>query len=186
QELRPRADVHLTVERRPQPEAAKRPAAPAAVTPLGAAGEGSYTLRVIGPSGSAVLEQKALLAPHRPVAVAFRAEEEGVYTARVADAHGAQVASQPIEIREGDREMERTGRDMENLRQWAAASEGLAVKAEEAGEPAALVRAIEERIGALARERGRARPLFRNGWVMAWILAWLGAEWALRRRFGLR
>src|SRR6185295_11683576 len=184
QELRPRADVHLTVERRPQPEAAKRPAAPAAVTPLGAAGEGSYTLRVIGPSGSAVLEQKALLAPHRPVAVAFRAEEEGVYTARVADAHGAQVASQPIEIREGDREMERTGRDMENLRQWAAASEGLAVKAEEAGEPAALVRAIEERIGALAR--GRARPLFRNGWVMAWILAWLGAEWALRRRFGLR
>jgi hypothetical protein len=82
--------------------------------------------------------------------------------------------------------MERTGRDMENLRQWAETSQGLAVKAEEAGNPAALVRAIEERIGALAQKRGRARPLFRNGWVMAWILAWLGAEWALRRRFGLR
>jgi hypothetical protein len=89
-------------------------------------------------------------------------------------------------VREGDREMERTGRDMENLRQWAETSRGLAVKAEETGDARTLVRRIEERIHGLSWERSRARPLFRNGWMMAWILACLGAEWALRRRFGLR
>ena len=106
-------------------------------------------------------------------------------TGLVTDAAGATVASQPIEVRDTDRELARTGRDLPNLRQWASGSGGFAVAEEEAGDPAALVARVVGEAQELVRRRARRVPLGWNAGVMAALLALLGAEWVLRKRWGL-
>jgi hypothetical protein len=115
----------------------------------------------------------------------FRAEEAGLYTVTVESEAGATLARQAIEIPEVDLEMERTARDMENLRQWATASQGAAVPAEEVGEPAELARKVKARALALA-SAARPQPAGLNALVLALLLLCLGGEWALRRKWGLR
>lgn len=173
QELRPHADVRVVLERQPRPDAAG-PAEPQA-----------YSVRVRAPAGASVVEQETALATGHPVGLSFRAEDEGTYTVEVTDPAGAVVASQPIEIRDTDRELARTGRDLANLRQWAAGSGGFAVAEEEAGDPAALVARVVDQAVDLVRRRARRVPLGWNAAVMAALLGLLGAEWVLRRRWGL-
>lgn len=172
QDLRPGADIRLFVERRPRPEGVK-------------AGDGTYTVRVKAPGGKTLLEQRTGLAPLRPVQVAFRAEEPGIYSATVADANGIQIATQPVEIKDVDREMERTGRDMENLQQWAGMSQGLALPEEDCRDADALAARILERIEALERAKARPAPFGINGWVLTLLAGCLCGDWALRRRWGL-
>lgn len=174
QELRPGTDVRLFVERRPRPEAAKA-----------ATGEGTYTVRVKAPGGKILLEQRTGLAPLRPVQIAFRAEDSGVYNVTVADGNKVQIASQPVEIKDVDREMERTGRDMENLQQWAGVSQGLALPEEDCRDADALVAQILDRIEELQRAKARPAPFGINGWVLALLAGCLCGDWALRRRWGL-
>lgn len=175
QELRTQSDIRALVERRPHPESGAAP-----VTPGGE----EYTLRVRGPSGKFVLEEKVSLVPLRPVPIRFRAREEGIYTVEAADRRGVTLASQPVEIRDVDRELERTARDMENLRQWAGISGGLAVPAEECADPGQLVARLKKQVER-APARARRQPVGMNGWGLAWVLAWLCGEWALRRRWEL-
>src|SRR6185295_3729167 len=104
------------------------------------------------------------LVPLRPVGIAFRAEKPGVHTISVKDARRLLVASRRVEIRELDVELQRTGRDMENLRQWAAVSHGAALKAEEAGGAPGLVARLRERIEEARRGRRRRAPLGLDGW----------------------
>jgi uncharacterized membrane protein len=174
QELGVGRDIRALVERRPRPEGSA--AAPAA----------EYELTVRPPGGAGTVRQRAALLPGRPVELRFRAERGGVYTLAVADAGGATVATRPVEILDTDREMERTGRDMEALRQWAAATQGLAVPAEEAGAAGDLAARVKAQVEAARRAPARRRPLGMNGWVLATVLAGIGGEWALRRRWGLR
>ncbi len=93
--------------------------------------------------------------------------------------------SQPLEIKEIDREMERTGRDLENLRQWASLSQGLAMPIEECRDMEQLTAEIKERVETLQKTRERRLPVGVNGWVLAWLVACLGGEWALRKRWSL-
>lgn len=174
QELRPGADVRLYVERRPRPEAAKA-----------ATGEGIFTVSVRAPGGKTLLEQRTGLAPLRPVQIAFRAENAGIYNVAVADGNGIRIASQPVEIKDVDREMERTGRDMENLQQWAGMSRGLALPEEDCPDADALVAQILDRIEELKRAKARPAPFGINGWVLALLAGCLCGDWALRRRWGL-
>ena len=180
QDLRRGADIRALVEKRPQPEGASVPAA-------GADAEPQFRIKVRGPGGKIVLDQKAAVVPLRPVEIRFRAEDAGVYAVSVEHGRsGVTLASQPLEILDVDREMERTSRDMDALRQWAAASQGAALTAEECPDPGPVVSRLRAQIESLRRSPPRPRPFGITGGVLAWLLACLGAEWALRKRWGLR
>lgn len=173
QERGPGREIRALVERRPRPEAEREGAASA------------VTVRVEDPAQRAVLEQEVELAPLRPVEIRFRAEDEGVYAVKVLDAEGVQIASRPLEIKRVDREMERTGRDLENLRQWASLSQGIAVPIEECRDMEQLTAEIRDRAEELLRTRERRLPVGVDGWVLCWLVACLGGEWALRKRWNL-
>lgn len=173
QELRTGADLRALVERRPRPEGPRDETA------------ARCRLRVRRPDGSLALDQQASLVPLRPAEIRFRAESAGTYTVVVEDARGVPLASQPIEILDADREMERTGRDMQNLRQWAAATEGVALTAEEAPDSIALAKELRARVETLRARPARPRPLGIEARVLAFLLACFAGEWALRRRWRL-
>jgi len=174
QEFRPHSEVRALVERRPRPEALAK-------GPHGSSGDG-FLVRVKGPKASP-LEQKIDLIPLRPVQIHFRAEDEGIYTLTVENQAG-QLLSEPIEIKDTDKEMERTGRDMENLKQWAALSGGLALAVEECREPGRLLGEIKDRL--LKLKKARTRPAALRGDVLVFVLGCLCGEWLLRRTWGLR
>jgi uncharacterized membrane protein len=171
QEIRPHGELQALVERGPRPEGTE------------AAAAGDYTVRVRDPLGAVLLEQKARLFPGRPVSIAFRAGGEGVHVVEVTDPKGVGVARHTLEVREVDREMERTGRDMDNLTQWASVSGGLALREEECTDADGLAARVKAQVE--DRRRSRRVPFGVNGGVLAGLLGALCAEWALRRRWGL-
>jgi hypothetical protein len=170
QELRPGAEVRAVLERQPRPEAA---------------GPARFGVRVVGPDKKPVLEQALDLEPLRPASITFRPPREGTYTVVVRNAQDVQVASRVLELRDVNRELQRTGRDMENLRQWASVTQGLALPAEECPGGEALVARLKERIAAARTERRLRRTLGVDGRVLSLLLACLCGEWLLRRRFSL-
>lgn len=169
QELRTGADVRVLVERIARPESG--------------AAAAEYSVQIQAPSGARVLERNLELSFLRPVEVIFRSEEEGIYTVSVASPRGAHI-SRPIEIRDGDVEMERTERDMAALTQWAELSEGLAFRAEELPSGEEFVARMHRQLESRRLER-RARPVGVNGLVLALVLAALGTEWLGRRKWSL-
>ncbi|MCP3963744.1 MAG: hypothetical protein GY719_38400 [bacterium] len=171
QERAPGMDVTALVERR--------------ATPEGGAAAVSYTVRVTDPSREVILEQSLDLVPLRPVAISFRAEDEGLYSVTVAGPADITLAAQPLEIKGIDHEMMRTGRDMENLRQWASVSSGLALPIEDCRDASVLISQIKQRVEALRDKRLRRVPQGISGWTLLWLLACLGGEWALRRKWQL-
>jgi hypothetical protein len=170
QEIRPHGEIKALVERGPRPEG-------------GSAEAEDYTVRVRDPGGAVILEQKTRLRPGRPVAIAFRAGGEGVHVVEVADPRGVGVARHTLEVREIDREMERTARDMDNLTQWASVSGGLALREEECTDADGLAARVKAQVQ--QRRRSRRVPFGVGGASLAWLLGALCAEWALRRRWGL-
>lgn len=175
QTLLPRSDIRAVLERQPRPEGTAKPAASA----------DSHSVRVVGPDRQPILERKLELLPLRPVEISFRAEKEGTHTVVVRDAHDLQVASRMVEVRDVDREMLRTGRDMENLRQWARVSQGLALPAEECEDGEGLVARLKKQLAGLQGGRRLRLPLGLDGWGMSGVLALVCGEWLLRRRWGL-
>ena len=172
QERAPGMDLTALVERRSRPEEAGDETR-------------AYTVRVTDPEKQIVLEQSLDLEPLRPVAVTFRARLEGLYSVSVFGETDIPLASQPLEVKGVDREMARNGRDMENLRQWASVSQGLALPIEDCRDAGALISEIKKRVEALREKRVRRRPLGIDGRTMLWLLACLGGEWALRRKWSL-
>jgi hypothetical protein len=170
EELRPHSEVRALVERQPRPEATDQ--------------EEAVTLRVRSPHGQLSFEQQARVAPQRPAEVRFRVEDEGVYTLTVEDARGVPRTTQPLEVRDVDREMEHTGRDLENLRQWAGLSRGAALREEDAGSGSALAERIQATVEEASR-RVRHVPVGVNAPMLCAILGALCGEWALRRKWGL-
>lgn len=175
QDLRPRAEIRAILERQPRPERGGTPSGPA----------DRFTVTVAAPDGATLSEEALDLVPLRPATIRFRAGKPGIHTISVTDARRLLVASRRVEIRDADVEMQRTGRDMENLRQWAGVSHGLALKAEEAGGGRELVARLRERIEEARRGRRQRTPLGLDGRTLAVLLAALGGEWLLRRRWRL-
>ncbi|MCG8461614.1 MAG: hypothetical protein MI919_35480, partial [Holophagales bacterium] len=170
----PGSEVEVLVERRSLPDDAD-------------AGSSSLeaTVEVRDPEGAEIHRQSTELAPLRPVTVRFRAETEGLYTVRVVDSGGTPLGTRPIEIRPVNRELVRTARDLENLRQWGAVSRGLALPFEDCTDADALVEMVIERVETLRRERQLHLPLGLDPRVLALLLGALLAEWALRKRWDL-
>ena len=174
--LRLQSDVHFVVERQSDADAIKQPDKLTA----------EYKVSVTDPAGRVVLEQKTELQPRRPVPLSFRADKPGVYIATVLNATGAQVTSRTIDLENVNVEMEKTARDMENLRQWASLTHGVAFRVEDCRSGDELMREIKHAIEAAQTTRRRVTPAGMNPWVLAALLLALGGEWMLRRRWGLR
>jgi uncharacterized membrane protein len=114
----------------------------------------------------------------------FRAEVAGVYRV-VADVRQADApavsASTALLVGGADSEMADPRLNAQLLQRIAAASGGRMIEPGQSGALAA------ELLAALPAARLRARrDLWHNGWSFAAIVALLGAEWTLRRWWGLR
>lgn len=172
QELRPEMDVRVVLEKQPNP-------GNPAETSL------KYRIRVATADKQVVQVQSLDLAPRRPVEMTFRAEKAGLYTVTVEDAVKQPVATRSVEIRDLNVEFQNTARDLETLRQWAALTGGLAVRAEDCRDARDIAAQLQARLAALRRHKPARTPVGVNGWMLALVLGCLAAEWVLRKRWGL-
>src|SRR5882724_4573439 len=172
QELRPQSDVEVAVEKQPNPknvtDTVRR-----------------FFVRVEDGQKNLVREEAIELEPLHPVNFKFHAEKADTYMVTVLDSLKIPVANRPIEIRDINIEFQDTARNMETLRQWAAVSDGLAVKVEDCRDAADLVNQIRMKIDQVRKGRQMRRPLGMNGFTLGLVLACLGGEWLLRKRWGL-
>ena len=101
------------------------------------------------------------------------------------DRSEAVVAYRSLDIRDIDNELLYTARDMENLRQWANLSGGMAIRFEDYETADQLVDQIKASGEQPLRRRPIRQPLGINGWVLGMLLGCLCVEWAARKRWGL-
>jgi len=172
QELHPQLDVRMILEKQPNPKN---------VT------DTNRTFVVsVEDSHKHVLQQETVeLESLRPVDMRFHAGPPDVYTVTVRDSAKVPVASRSIEIRDVNLELQDTARNMETLRQWAAVSDGLAMKVEDCPDAGGLVAQIKAKIEEVRQGKRVLRPVGVNGWSLALVLACLSGEWLLRKRWGL-
>jgi hypothetical protein len=172
QELAPQRDIQLVLERQPNPgnvaDAARR-----------------FEVKVENSEHKLLRKESLELTSLHPVEMKFRAEKADTYTVTISDSRNTPLTTRSIEIRDVNLEFQQTARDMETLRQWAAVSDGLALKAEECRDGAELVGQIKEKLRQVKARAQTRRPLGINGWMLALVLGSLAAEWGARKRWGL-
>ncbi|MDB6065870.1 MAG: hypothetical protein JWR26_2078 [Pedosphaera sp.] len=172
QELRPQMDVQVILEKQANPKNITNK-------------NYKYFARVEDAQTNFVAEQMLELEAAHPHDFKFRAEKAGVYKVTVLDMQKAPVASRSIEIRDINVEFQDTARNMETLKQWAAASDGLALKLEDCRGGSDLVKQIKARVEQAQRTKLVREPAGMNGWMLALLLGCLGGEWMLRKRWGM-
>ncbi|HYG36108.1 MAG TPA: vWA domain-containing protein, partial [Clostridia bacterium] len=172
QDLHPQMDVRVTVEKQPNPKNIldKNP---------------KFLVRAEDENKRVLKEEAVELEPLRPVEFSFPAGKPGFYNVVVMDAMKVPIANRPVEIRDVNMEFQNTGRNMENLRQWATISDGLAFKAEDCPDAADLVAQIKTKVEEVRQGKQVRRVVGVNGWVLALVLGCLGGEWLLRRKWAL-
>lgn len=186
QELKTGNEIQFIAEAQPGGES--EPAAPTAgATEPGTKspnGPTDCTIQVIGPDGAKAFEQKVTLALGSPQTFSFRGPLDGIYRVVALGALERELASRSIEIKDLNVEFQQTGRDMENLRQWASMTGGFAVKAEECDD-SSIVKEIVTRIEQARESRSLRIPFGLNWWMLLLALGPLAVEWSLRRRWNL-
>jgi uncharacterized membrane protein len=194
QQLEPPTDLNVVLQSQKQPSDSASPPAPApgaASTSAPPASPGSdtsarFTVVVKDPSEKEILRRPVDLPPGQDVPFSFHAETEGFYTIAVLDSHNADIAERSIQVQNNKLELENTGRDMENLRQWAALTQGIAFKEEDLhGGVDPVIAAIRREIQATANANMSRLPLGLNGWILTLVSGCLGLEWVLRKRWNL-
>jgi len=168
QDLRPQMDVQVLIEKQPNPKN---------LTDTNR----KYFVRAEDSEKKVLQEESVELETLHPVNFKFHAEKPGIYTVTVLDINKVPIATKPIEVRDINVEFQNTGRDMETLRQWAAISDGLAVKVEDCPDAGDLVAQIKSKIEQIRLGKQTRRPVGVNAWVLTWVVACLGAEWLLRK-----
>lgn len=172
QDLRAPMDVHVTLQRQPDPSYAKT-------------GVTSFKARVEDADQKILHEQEVSLQPERPVDFSFRAATAGMYRVSIANAHGGMVATRAIEIPDVNVELQNTARNMEALRQWAALTDGIALKAEDCADTTELLERIKSRIQQARHRPPQRTPFGVNAWMMALVLGSLCTDWILRKRWNI-
>jgi uncharacterized membrane protein len=180
QQLDPPTDLHVVLEQQETPSSLA--SKPGAVTPPA---NSSFTAVVKGPDQKEIMRQPVDLPPGQDVPLSFHAEKEGFYSIAILDAHNIEVAERSMHLVSNKVEMEHTGRDMENLRQWAALTQGTAFAEEDLKSIDPLIAAIHKEMQMSAGEKNSRLPLGLNGWLLTLLLACLGGEWVLRKRWNL-
>lgn len=173
QELRPDADINLTLEKEPSPKDAA------------AAQSTRFTARVQNAQGTNIASNEVELSVGRPVSFSFRAGKAGLYTVGVLDNNKALVATRVIEIRDVNLEYQDSARNMENLEQWASLSDGLALRAEDCGDSLNLASRISRAVEQARNARKTRTPIGVNAWTFLLVLGCLGAEWLYRKKLDL-
>jgi hypothetical protein len=182
--LEPPTDLNVVLERQKEPS--DPASAPAPATPAGADTSGGFTVVVKDPSQKEILRRPVDLPPGQEVPFSFHAETEGFYSIAIFDPRNVDVAERSIQVQNNKLELENTGRDMENLRQWAALTQGTAFPEEELhGSVEPLIAAIRHQVQATQHANTSRLPLGLNGWILALVLGCLGLEWILRKRWNL-
>jgi hypothetical protein len=125
------------------------------------------------------------LRPSQPTDFRFSAPNPDVYAIKVLSSARTLIASRSIEVRDTDVELERTGRDMETLRQWASVTDGLAFKAEDCPKATDLVVQIKNKVQQVRQTEQVAKPAGLNWWTLGLVLGCLSGEWLLRKRWEL-
>lgn len=172
QEMLPRSDIRLLVERRTTAASAPEDAA-------------DYVFRVTDDENQVVSEQRLQLAPGQFEELQFRAAGEGLYTAAVLDHNGVVQATRSIDLHETLAELVQTSRDMAHLRQWANLSGGFALPVEECLDCSDIVSRLKEAVDTPGKGPPRITPAGINGWMMTLLLGCVCGEWLLRKRWNL-
>jgi uncharacterized membrane protein len=179
QELTPPTDLHILLERQMTPSDAAQPEDTQSKL------ANTFTVSVTGPDQKELAHTNLELPPNQSVPVNVHAENEGLYSIVIRDAQQREVAERNLQLVNNRIELEHTGRDMENLRQWASLTGGRALAEEDAQDTDALVVSMQKQIQ-LAQKASSARiPAGLNGWMLALLLGCLGGEWLLRKRWNL-
>jgi uncharacterized membrane protein len=172
QELHPQMDVRVILEKQPNPKSVIETS-------------NTFLVRVEDGQKKLLHEETVQLEALHPVDFSFHAEKADIYTVSVLDAAKVPIATRPVEIREINVEFQNTARNMEALQQWAAVSDGLAMKVEDCRDANDLVNQIKSKIEQVRRGKQTHLPMGINGWMLAFVLGCLGGEWMLRKKWDL-
>ncbi len=172
QDLHPQMDVRVILEKQPNPKNATETSS-------------TFFVRVEDGKKKVLHEETVQLEALHPVDFSFHAENADIYTVSVLDASKAPIATRPVEIRELNVEFQNTARDMETLQQWAAVSDGMAMKVEDCRDASELVNQIKAKIEQVRHGKQTRKPVGINGWMLALVLGCLGGEWVLRKSWDL-
>ncbi len=172
QDLRPQMDVRVILEKQPNPKSVTETSS-------------TFSVRVESSRKKVLHEETVQLEALHPVDFTFHAEKADMYTVSVSDAVKVPVATRQVEIRDINVEFQNTARNMEALQQWAAVSDGVAMKVEDCRDASELVTQIKAKIEQVRRGKQMRRPMGVNGWMLAFVLGCLGGEWILRKNWGL-
>ena len=179
QDLEPPTDLHVLLERQVAAQDVISPAAAAtASSPL-------YTVIVRGPGDKEIFRNALNLPPDQSVPFNVRAEKEGLYSIVIQDAQNKEVAERSLQLSNDRLELEHTGRDMENLQQWAALTGGKAMRSEDDRDLATLIADIKREV-----LESKKSTTLRAAWGLTplpfvLLLAALSGEWTLRKRWNL-
>jgi hypothetical protein len=170
QQLTPGTEVRLMIER--QPDATAKDVAQ------------EYQVRISDPTKQTVSESRIQLVPGGQAPLAFRARDAGMYQISVRSGDQP-IAFRGLEIRQGNVELDRPSRDMDTLRQWAALTGGMAVKAEECRDAGALLETIQSRAQSPEADEmaPRSTPVGLNWFVLVMLIGLVGTEWILRKQW---
>jgi uncharacterized membrane protein len=179
QQLEPPTDLHLVLERQETPSDLA-PAPGAAIPPAP-----SFTVVVKGPDQKEIMRRSLELPAGQDIPLSFHAEKEGFYSIVILDPHNVDIAERSVQLVSSKLELDRTGRDMDNLRQWSALTQGAAFAEEDLRDIAPLITAIHRQMQMAEQENTSRMPLGLDGRILAVLLVCLGAEWLLRKRWNL-
>ncbi|MEO6054333.1 MAG: hypothetical protein ABIP97_09995 [Chthoniobacterales bacterium] len=146
----------------------------------------NYRLQILNSSGKLIQDREIELTSSQAVESAFVPESADSYNVRVVDDSNTSLASRILEVRNANLELQKPGRDMESLRQWAMISGGSAWPAEEViRDPKAFAEKIYAQIEMTKSSRNQGEPIGLNPWLFLTVILSLCAEWALRKKWML-
>ncbi|MCA9072956.1 MAG: hypothetical protein KDA84_28730, partial [Planctomycetaceae bacterium] len=172
QVLEPNVDIQLVVERRPNPNPSENDT-------------GNYRLRVMDEKQQLLTEEPLILKPGQSRELSFHPKTAGFYTVTVLDRNDVPLAQRSVEIQEIAKEFLQTACNMDNLKQWANLSGGLAIKAEDCQNFGEVLAQWNEETSDTPQPPRLVKPAGINGWMMAALVGCFCAEWILRKRWGL-
>ncbi len=170
QELSMRMEVHVMLEKH--------------VDPKNVTDTNVHYIASVEDDQKRVLHQQSLdLTPSHPVDLSFTRKSGGIFTVFVRNPKGEIVASRSIEIKNVNVEFLKTGRSMEILNQWAALSNGLAIKIEDCSDPTKLLEEIKVKVEQAERAMAQRIPLGIHMPILLILLGLLACEWILKKQW---
>jgi hypothetical protein len=130
-----------------------------------------------------VSEQAITLGPEQPMEVAFRVQESGTYTLRVLDSARSPQGTRTLELKDRELEFDSPTRNLGALRQWAGISGGVALAAEDCGDPQQFVDLLHRHSRDMLQQRPQRYPAGMHWTMLTLLLGCLAIDWGMRKRW---